>query len=85
MKDKKFLKAIIFVVTLILLTVLLPLNAYGANYDVFIDDKANLLSDYEEQELKKDMSELAEYGNVMFISNRSTCSCWVCNTFYIIR
>ena len=38
------------------------------NYEVIIQDEADLLTDYEETQLLEDMKPITEYGNVAFVS-----------------
>jgi len=41
-------------------------NSTNNNYQIIIEDEANLLTEIEEIELKNYLSELTEYGNVLF-------------------
>jgi len=61
------MKKILF--TLLLFFILVPFKVSGENqYQVIIQDDANLLNESEEAELKELMTELSEFGNVMFVS-----------------
>ena len=41
----------------------------SGNYDLIIDDMANLLSDADKIKLQDEMSGLLEYGNIAFVSS----------------
>ena len=43
-------------------------NNNYANYTIYIDDKADLLSDFEEKELEKTMQTICNYGHAIFVS-----------------
>ena len=61
-------------------------NSINNNYSIIIEDDADLLTDIEEQQLKKQMTELLEFGNVMFkttdILNSSTSLRYIQNYYY---
>lgn len=43
----------------------------SGEYDLLIDDKANLLTEAEEIKLQDEMTKLLEYGNILFVSNNT--------------
>ena len=59
--------SVMLVALLICFAAIRPIQA-AKNYQIIVNDYENLLTDQEETNLKEKMAEIAEYGNVAFVS-----------------
>lgn len=83
---------IIFLITFLLLPIMhvratnTNKSSINNNYVIVIEDDANLLTEKEEQQLRKQMEVLTEFGNVMFKTtntvNRNTSLSFIQNYYY---
>ena len=60
-------KIVVFLILIVSLLITINTNCKAANenYQIIIEDDANLLSEFEEEALKEKMADLKEYGNIL--------------------
>ena len=88
---KKIIKLFLLIILFVLLSTTFVFAMdnevnISKNYEIIIEDDADLLTDLEEQKLKSYMAVLSEYGNVMFKTtntlNNSTSLRYIQNYYY---